>query len=210
MARNKPSRRQRRKREDDHNQAHEVSPMSALEEQFLKRIQGMSSSQRTTYTIVGALAGVALLVFASLPFFTLPQWAQTVIAFPAAIIFFLIISGFIHLREERKEVKFKEKHSFRARRSFGLYAGVGLIVIILVVGTKIPYAVAGSLLVVGALLILNMLRRTPEELAIAEAGLTDVRDLTPEELAYLQELEEQEHAEGFTDDTDDRFYDASS
>lgn len=162
---------------------------------YLKVVGSWDSSKRKTTAIIALAVSALLLVVSTFLENILPNIVQALIAFPAAVSVFLVISAFVHFRRDEGEPSAKDKKSSAQRFRTGMFIGAVVLVLVFLVGRFIPYSVGGALLVTAVLFLYNYMRRTPEEIALAQAGLIDPRDLTEEELAELQEAEEVAEAE---------------
>lgn len=148
-------------------------------------VKEMTPAARKSKFILGTILVVALSTVASLPLINASWYVyvQTLIGFPAGIILFLMLLG---LKENTKMGEWK-MFEYKANKSAlqrirGMLIAVALIALILIfAGQYIPYGVGGTLIVAGALTIYNILRRTPEEIALAKKGITDPRDMKVDE-----------------------------
>lgn len=178
---------------------------------YLKVVESWDSSKRKTTAVIALAVSGLLLVASTLLEAFLPDFVQALIAFPAAVSIFLVISAIAHLRRDEGQPSMKDKKSSAQRFRTGMFIGAVVLIIVFLVGRFIPYSVGGAFLVTAVLFLYNYMRRTPEEIALSQAGLIDPRDLTEEELAELQEAEEVAQAEQelFSDEEsldDDEFF----
>lgn len=145
----------------------------------------MTPAARKSKTVIGLIIVLALSVLASFPFIDAIwyKYVQTIIGFPAGVILFVILLGFKENTRmgQWKMFEYKANHS-AIQRIRGMLIVVAVIILLLIfVGAYIPYGVGGTLIVAAALTIYNVLRRTPEEIAMAKQGIVDPRDIKPEE-----------------------------
>lgn len=133
-------------------------------------------NQKVPY-VAGALVVAAALIAAS-SLLSLPQQVATLVAFPAGVLFFLVPLGILFLAEESDPHKerFKDRVPPSRRRRFSFIGAVFLVVLLLSAGNVLPYALGGSIMVAAALGLYNVARRTPQEIALALAGIPDPRE----------------------------------
>lgn len=182
-----------------------------IESRYFEKIDSLASATRRTYTIIALIVSAALLAAGSL--ITMPNIALSLLGLPVAGVFYLII---ITLRRnyntKNDKIPFRERFSFRARKKYSLVFGILSLIVIVYLGTIVPYVVGGTLLATGALIFYDFFRRTPEEIELDEMGLPDPRDLTEEEYqeyitsfeeAEREELEVEEEDEDYLEEYDD-------
>lgn len=167
---------------------------------LLKKAEEFQPSQRTAYGAILLSTSAILVVIASILEYvvfanlevstTISGFVLAIISFPAAIFIFIFFAAFVHLRREEGEETAREKKSYAQRRRISIFLGAALLVGIFFTGSFLPYAVGGTMVVLGVLFIYNYLRRTPDEIDMHQAGLIDPRDLTEEELAIAQAIED--------------------
>lgn len=190
----------KRKQVEEEDLANKDWGFEHLYNRFLGWVDTLSDSKVRTYSAVGALVAVILVVVAAL--LPLPSFVEAAIAFPAALIFFGMGSALMHIKHRKDESEtLKERYSFAARTRLTAYIGVAVLILIFVAGSYIPYTVGGTLLLTAVLLLYNFLRRTPVEIEIAQAGLLDPRDV-----AVLDEDEEELEEELTEEFFDDNFF----
>jgi len=186
----------------------ETVPLNDVIEPFRQRVLGMSSQKVKTYTIAGLLVSAALITGASVLYAMdiMGSWVPATIGSPAGVILFLIALGFVYRKEEKDWSFFqmRTRLSFRqrVRRIFiwlAIYA-----VIFIPLGRYIPYGLGGAILILLVMTCIVFCRRTPTELALAQQGLPDPRDISEEEA-----LDEYANAETEEEspDADNVYYD---
>jgi hypothetical protein len=186
----------------------ETVPLNDVIEPFRQRVIGMSSQKVKTYTIIGLVVSAVLITGASLLYAMniLGSWVPATIGSPAGVILFLLALGFVYRNEEKEWSLFqmRERLSFRQRirRVFiwlAIYA-----VIFIPFGRYIPYGLGGAILISLVMTCIVFCRRTPTELALAQQGLPDPRDISEEEALdeYANATTEEE-----TSEADNVYYD---
>lgn len=156
-------------------------------DRFTNWVQAMPSSKRKINFATGLLAVVVLSAAASFNLIdaTWYIWVQTAIGLPAGIILFAILVGIYKTTKinEWKIFKFKENNSAAQRVRKMLVVIALVIIFFLLVSPFLSnyYGLGGALMTATALIIYNILRRTPEEIALAKQGIIDPRDIKNEE-----------------------------
>lgn len=157
-------------------------------EKFHKFIDTKSSAQKTTFSLVviGLIAVVSVLD----SLLSLPRPIQVVLALPLAAAALAVVLGLAHRHMvKNKGVSLRTKLSPVQRLRFGLGGYVILMVILFGSNGTLPTTLGAIIALTGGLSIYHFIRRSREELEMAEAGILDPRD---EKLLKLNEPEEEE------------------
>jgi hypothetical protein len=186
----------------------ETVPLNDVIEPFRQRVIGMSSQKVKTYTIIGLVVSAVLITGASLLYAMniLGSWVPATIGSPAGVILFLLALGFVYRNEEKEWSLFqmRERLSFRQRiRRIFIWLAI-YAVIFIPFGRYIPYGLGGAILISLVMTCIVFCRRTPTELALAQQGLPDPRDISEEEALdeYANATTEEE-----TSEADNVYYD---
>jgi hypothetical protein len=186
----------------------ETVPLNDVIEPFRQRVIGMSSQKVKTYTIIGLVVSAVLITGASLLYAMniLGSWVPATIGSPAGVILFLLALGFVYRNEEKEWSLFqmRERLSFRQRiRRIFIWLAI-YAVIFIPFGRYIPYGLGGAILISLVMACIVFCRRTPTELALAQQGLPDPRDISEEEALdeYANATTEEE-----TSEADNVYYD---
>lgn len=154
-------------------------------DRFVSWVKDLSPAKRKSNLILGIVITVVLAGVSSIPLVKTDwyQWVQALVGLPAGFIFFGILVGIMTTTKvgNWEIFGFKARNSAAQRVKKLLVAIVILIIFFMLVGAYIPYGVGGTLMVAIALTIYNLLRRTPEEIALAKQGIIDPRDVKEEE-----------------------------
>lgn len=144
---------------------------------FGKFVEQMDVTKRKTYAI--AILSVAVVVSVILAFIQLPRFVHVILGAPMGLLLFLLGLGFVHVRNEAHpdKIRWKEKYSPRQRIKISAVVIAVMIVVFIVSNNVIPAFTGGMVSEALALGIYNFIRRTPEEIEIAESGEMDPRDL---------------------------------
>lgn len=170
------------------------SGFTTMYDRYVEYVSSLTDSARRTKLILSIVVIVVLAAVSSvlpyLPFWSADSfsgdswgiWVQTIIAFPAGILFFAILVGLQKTTkiQEWKLSSFKEIYSHRQRIQ---RVAIGLVVLVaglIFVGGVIPYGVGGIVMMGVILTAYNLLRRTPIEIKYAELGAIDPRDVNPD------------------------------
>lgn len=179
---------------------------SYIESRYYEKLENLPPQSKKTYAVLAIVVSLALLAAGAVISF-LPNFVISLMGVPAALVFFLAIITFRRNRNIKTgKTPLREKYSFRSRRQYSIIFGVVSLIVIVYLGTLVPYVVGGALLTTTALLFYDFLRRTPEEIVLDEMGLPDPRDLTEEEYQdYITSFEEAEAEESDTPDAEDSY-----
>jgi len=180
----------------------ESIPLEDIFISYRKRVNGLSSSKARTYTISGIALSVILIAVSSALFYfhIFGSWIPAFIGAPAGVILFLISLGAIY----RTSIgdwgiwQMRERLSFRRRIRRVLIWLVVYLLVFIPLGGYIPYGVGGVVIISLVLTSITFVRRTPEELRLAQEGLPDPRDVAEEE-----EKDEYADDEGELEETDE-------
>lgn len=152
-------------------------------DRFVNWVIAMPSKKRKSNLILGSIIVIVLTVLASIKFVPASWyiWVQTIIGLPAGIIFFGILVGLSKTTRvgEWSIFQFKANNS-AAQRIKKLLIVIAIIVIFFIlIGPILAnyYGVGGTLMTAIFLTVYNVLRRTPEEIALAKQGIPDPRDI---------------------------------
>lgn len=158
-----------------------------LYERFVNWVIAMPSAKRKLNLILGIITTVVLSTLASIKFVDADWylWVQTIIGLPAGIILFCILIAVSKTTRigGLSIFQFKANNS-AAQRLRKLLVVIALVIILfLLVGPFLSqyYGIGGTLMTATFLTIYNLLRRTPEEIALAKQGIIDPRDIKQEE-----------------------------
>lgn len=167
----------------------------------LKQEKGKTISLVVGGLIVSAVV-IALVTFVPI----IPSWAYPFLTFPIGI--FLFLAG-LHLSfkyelSHPEHVPIKTRWSFRRRiKMFALFA-VLFMALLLGARNYIPEALGGSITIAALIAFYNAIRRSPEEIKLDAAGITDPRD----DVGYVEDEERSEFFAPEDDyDEDSNFYD---
>lgn len=144
---------------------------------FGKFVDQMEPAKRKTYAIAILVAAVVISVV--LVFVQLPRFVHVILGAPMGFLLFLLGLAFFHIRNEAhpEKIRWKERYSPRQRIKISAIV-IGVMVVILIVSSNVIPAFTGGMVSEAlALGIYNFIRRTPQEIEIAEAGEIDPRDL---------------------------------
>lgn len=165
-------------------------------ERFHNFIDAKTSSQRITFSVITL---VLVAVVSALDWFLhLPRFVEVTLALPLAAATLAVIMGLVH----RQVVKNGDKETLRERLSpiqrlrVGFVAYAVLFVFLFGVNGVIPTTLGAIIVLSVGLAIYHFIRRSKEEIALAEAGIADPRDektLPKEE--EVEEVDEEEVAE---------------
>lgn len=156
-------------------------------DRFVNWVIAMPSNKRKSNLILGSIIVVVLTVLASLPLVDAPWylWVQTIVGLPAGVIFFGILVGVSKTTRigEWEIFQFKTNNSAAQRIKKLLVAIAVIIMIFILVSPYLSnyYGLGGTIITATFLTIYNLLRRTPEEIALAKQGIPDPRDMKEEE-----------------------------
>lgn len=159
--------------------APEATPLNALDPalaRFGKFVERLEPQKQKTYAI--AILAVALVISVVLVFVQLPRFVHVILGAPMGFLLFLLGLAFIHIRNEAhpEKIRWKERYSPRQRIRISMIV-IGVMIVVLIVSTNVIPAFTGGMISEAlALGIYNFIRRTPEEIAIAESGEMDPRD----------------------------------
>lgn len=165
-------------------------------ERFHNFIDAKTSSQRITFSVITL---VLVAVVSTLDWFLhLPRFVEVALALPLAAATLAVIMGLVH----RQVVKNGDKETLRERLSpiqrlrVGFVAYAVLFVFLFGVNGVIPTTLGAIIVLSVGLAIYHFIRRSKEEIALAEAGIADPRDekALPKEEA-VEEVDEAEVAE---------------
>jgi Na+/proline symporter len=134
------------------------------------------------------------------------DYVKALIALPAAAFLFAIFLGVSHWRHvETGTPTLKMKYSARRRRKIALVSVIVTLIFILSLSQYIPYALGGTILLTVLFILYDLIRVTPEEVVLDEAGIPDPRDyMTQKELDTLADEEESDIVdEDFSWDSDE-------
>lgn len=150
-------------------------------DRYVTWVTSLSSGKKVSFLFIGLLLIAVLSAVASVPFFTDEWylWVQAVIGFPAGVILFAVLVG-IAYNTSYKNTEFfelKERFSHNQRLRMVAISAVIIIIIFIFFGRYLPYGVGGTLVVAILLTIYNLMRRTPQEVALARQGIPDPRDV---------------------------------
>ena len=144
---------------------------------FGKFVEQLDPAKRKTYAI--AILATAVIISVVLVFVQLPRFVHVILGAPMGLLFFLLGLAFIHIRNEEnpEKIRWKERYSPRQRIKISAVVVAVMIVVLIVTSNVIPAFTGGMVSEAIALGIYNFIRRTPEEIALAESGEIDPRDL---------------------------------
>lgn len=151
----------------------------ALMDRFYSFVNNLSAGQRKGYLIGWSLVSLVLIVGASLPLGADLRWISAVVGSPAGVIVFLILAGVVETTNLKNSAlfQFKENNPPRRRVSVVLF-GLALVAVALIASSPIlPLGVGGTIVIVVALTSYNIIRRTPDEILLAQQGLPDPREI---------------------------------
>ncbi len=136
-------------------------------------------------------------------------WINGFIGAPAGIIVWLLACGVIHTRKNLANTsiwRMRENRSQRQRFLPAIIISVIVIVVMVASGAwlfKTAMGVGGLIIVIAALTVFNLLRRTPLETYYAVKGIPDPRDTLGDDEVYEEGYEEgyreAEYEEGYED-----------
>jgi hypothetical protein len=144
---------------------------------FGKFVEQMEPAKRKTYAI--AILAAATVISVILVFVQLPRFVHVILGAPMGFLLFLLGLAFVHVRNEAhpEKVRWKERYSPRQRIRISMVVIAITVVVLIASSNVIPAFTGGMVSEALALGIYNFIRRTPEEIEIAESGEIDPRDL---------------------------------
>ena len=144
---------------------------------FGKFVEQLEPAKRKTYAI--AILAAAVVISVILVFVQLPRLVHVILGAPMGLLLFLLGLAFIHIRNEEhpEKIRWKERYSPRQRIKISAIVVAVMVVVLIVSSNAIPAFTGGMVSEALALGIYNFIRRTPEEIEIAESGEIDPRDL---------------------------------
>lgn len=155
---------------------------------FHEFIDAKTRSQKITFSVIVV---VLIAVVSTIDIlFTLPRFIQVILGLPLAAAALAVVLGMAHGHVVKNNgVSLRSKLAPVQRLRYGLF-GYGVLVVILF-GTNgtLPTTLGAIIALTGGLSIYHFIRRTKEEIEMAEAGILDPRD---EKLLKLNEPEEEE------------------
>lgn len=157
-------------------------------ERFHRFIDAKSSSQRITFSVV-ILALIAVVSVLD-KIMGLPRFVEVILALPLAVGALAVIMGFVH----RQVMKNGDKPTLRDRFSpiqrlrLGFVAYAVLLVFLFGTNGTLPTTLGAITALSVGLSIYHFIRRSKEEIAMAEAGIVDPRD---EKVIVEDEVEEE-------------------
>jgi len=164
----------------------DVAPVGGFEQtysSFLSYVGKMTHGSRVGAVVISLTVAAILIVLASLPFLNLSYWIYVLIGFPAGIIVFANLVALFHFTRIKDSSLFTYKDRVPPRRRMQTVAitAVGVVVVLILFGGTIPRGLGGTIVITLALLAYNLIRRTPEEVRLAQLGLPDPREIEKEE-----------------------------
>lgn len=165
-------------------------------ERFHNFIDTKTSAQRITFSVITLVLVAAVSVLDWL--LRLPRFIEVALALPLSAATLALIMGLVH----RQVVKNGDKETLRDRLSpiqrlrVGFVAYAVLFVLLFGVNGIIPTTLGAIIVLSIGLSIYHFIRRSKEEIALAEAGIVDPRDekVLPEE-EIVEEVDEDQVAE---------------
>lgn len=165
-------------------------------ERFHSFIDAKTPSQRITFSvlILGLVAAVSVID----KLMHLPRFIEVILALPLAVGTLAVIMGFVH----RQVVKngnaptLRDRFSPIQRLRLGFVAYAVLLVFLFGTNGTIPTALGAIIAFSVGLSIYHFIRRSKEEIALAEAGIVDPRDeKAVEEEEIVEDVDEDKVAE---------------
>lgn len=174
-----------------------VFGFEALVNRLYAFVDALAPSKRKTYGLGWLGIAVLFAVAASVPLGDNLRWVSASVGWPAGIIVFaLVLSVFRVTRLKDLSILNYKTTTPPRKRVPVVMIGLVLIAIVLIsTSSFLPLGVGGTIIIFSALLAYQVIRRTPEELALAAQGLPDPRELPEdedEEYIYDDEDNEEE------------------
>lgn len=151
----------------------------SLIDRFYAFIEGLTDGQRRNYLIGWSFVSVALIVGASLPLGADLRWVSALVGSPAGVIVFLILAAIVNSTNLRNFKLFSFRQDNPPKRRVSIVAFVLVIVAVTLIASSsfLPVGIGGTLVIVAALTSYNVIRRTQEEILLAQQGLPDPREM---------------------------------
>lgn len=145
---------------------------------FLTKVEELGYQKTRRYAIVGAILSLAYISLISIFFSSASNLIQALLSFPFVISASLIALGVSHaVHIEKQTPKIKDKYPPKQRYKFGALILVVLIVISLSLSGNIPYAIGGSLFLLGILGVYNLVRASSYENYLRINKIDDPREI---------------------------------
>jgi cobalamin synthase len=146
-------------------------------------VDSLNTSRRKTYGISWLVIAVLLATAASLPLPDGLRWVSVLVGWPAGVIAFALALALVHGTDLKNNsiFEYKERVPPKKRVSAVIIGLVVVAAILISTSSFLPSGVGGVIIIFSALLAYNVIRRTPEEMALAAQGLPDPREI-PEEI----------------------------
>lgn len=144
---------------------------------FKEKCLSIPSKKAKTIIIGGTLLSIGIIAAVTLLDF-IPQWLFPFLTWPIGIFLFCVGSYCVYKYEEKHPdtLTLKERWSFRRRIKIFSVLGVVYIALLLFVSPYIPNSLGGVITIAVILGAYNAIRRSPDELRLAELGIIDPRD----------------------------------
>lgn len=159
-----------------------VPGLSGAADRYSLWVKDATSAQLARIWGTSLLIAVALLVVSELlPFDSV--YVKAALSLPSALVFFFVGLGLAHKQHHKSgNATIKDKYMPAKRRNVAAVLLAVMIVFLVATASRIPYSLGGALMIASLLGILNLTRKTPEELAREEYDLPDPRDPAQQEL----------------------------
>jgi uncharacterized membrane protein (DUF485 family) len=167
-----------------------VGGFDQLYSAFLHFYKNMEPGKKRTWVISSLIVALILILISSFAPLLLGSfisadiitWIAVLVGFPAGIIVFANCVIFIHFSraKEWKLAQYKDTYPVSRRIRDAALTGVAVIAALIALGGAMPYGLGGTIVITLALFGYNLIRRTPEELRLAQLGLPDPRDFKEE------------------------------
>lgn len=156
-----------------------------LYNRYIVKLDEFGQGRRLRYALLSLLLAAVLIALSSLTFLPVPTFVLGIIGAPAGAILFLNLVGAAYFTKlsEASLMNYKETYP-PARRIRDVAIGVVVVIVALLVAgayVDVPQGIGGALIVLVALLAYQIVRRTPEEIRYAVAGLPDPREIKEED-----------------------------
>lgn len=165
-----------------------VFSVERVMENIRERCLSIPKSKARAIIIAGSLISAAIIAAVSLLSF-IPQWLNPFITFPIGLFIFLVALYYVHQYQENNPDKLtiKERWSFKSRIKIFAIIGVVYTALLLLASQYIPNALGGVITIAVIFGMYNVIRPSPDEIALAELGLADPRDGDMETVPTEQE-----------------------
>lgn len=146
-------------------------------------VDNLEPSKRKSYGIGWLVIAILLAGVASVPLGDNLRWVAAVVGWPAGVILFALALSLVRTTSIKNWgiFSYKERVPPKKRVSAVIIGLVIVAILLISVSRYAPLGVGGTVMIFAALLAYQIIRRTPEELALAAQGIPDPREFDEEE-----------------------------